>query len=288
MTADPMLYFWLFVFVLVSVSVLQAGKLGMDHWLRWDTGEKERLFQQKISDLQRELDKAKDRVVILEKQIELLLGQYNDAIIRLNTIRIQHESALEDAKKLREELDDLRRDLPRMEANSHPRRRVLIAVIGNKDPGLELDLTSLRAVQNETGLAFERITEATPDKLKKTLDRSRMQRNITYLHLSVRSGKEGYQLGDQVVSAEWLSGILGGVLILVVAGADSDWVGDFLGVVPYVVTMSESAPSGDAAQFSRAFWMEIGKGFGPVRALTTALDRAPATMQEYVVRHWID
>ena len=285
MNFDPQNLLWLFIFVLISYAILHVGRIGIGQWLRWDTGERERVLQQKLADLQRELDKAKERVIILEKQIELLLGQYNDAIVRLNSFKTQYEAALEDAKHLKEELDDVRRDMPRRD-NDVSRRRLLIAAIGGKEKDLTLDLASLRAVQMETGLEFERILEATPEKLKKTLDRSRMNRNLTYLHMAVLSGKEGYMLGGEVVEAEWLSEVLGGVLVLLVTGSESDWVGDFLGVVPYVVTMSDQVNSRDATQFSRIFWSEIGRGMGPIKALETALDRAPSVMREYVVRHW--
>lgn len=282
---EPITYFWLFLFVLISVGILQLVRIFLERWLRWDAGDRERVLQAKMGDLQRELDKAKERVVVLEKQIELLLGQYNDAIIRLNSFKVQYEAALEDARNLRQDLEDVRREMPQAGTTS-PRRRVLISVSGSKDPSLELDLASLRAVQMDTGLDFERVLEADPDKVKKVLDRQRMLRNHTYVHMSVYSDQRGYLLGDKIVDANWLSGVLGGVIVLVVAGSNSDWIGDLLGVVQYVVTMSEEVDPRDAALFARAFWTEIGKGLGPSRALETALQRAPSTMREYIVRHW--
>lgn len=285
---DPMTLLFVFIFVLGSVGLLQLAKFAVSKYMQWDTGEKSRALQENLRDLRGELDKAQDRVVLLEKQIELLMAQYNNAIVQVNNFKNLYEAAVEDTKSLRDELNDLRRELPTAEVSGGTRRRVLIAAVGTKGVGLEMDLASLRAVQMETGLEFERVLDATPEKLKKVLDRARMQRSQTYLHLAIRSDKEGYQLGDEVVDAEWMSSVLGGVIILVVAGAESDWVGDLLGVVPYVITMSEEVNQRDAAMFSRAFWTEIGKGIGPVRALSLALQRSPAVMQEYVVRHWTD
>lgn len=276
---------WIFLFVLGSVGLLQLAKFAVSKYMQWDTGEKSRELQEKLRGLQQELDKARDRVVILEKQIELLMSQYNNAIVQVNNFKNLYEAAVEDTKSLRDELNEMRRDLPSPEISS-PRRRVLIAVVGTKGVGLEMDLASLRAVQMASGLEFERVLDADPDKFKKVMDRARMQRYQTYVHLAIRSDKNGYQFGDEIVDAEWMSGVLGGVLVLVVAGAESDWVGDLLGVVPYVVTMSEEVNQRDAAAFARAFWTEIGKGIGPQRALNLALQRSPATMQEYVVRHW--
>lgn len=287
MNGDPLSYALVFLFVLGSVGLLQLGRFVVSRWMLWDTGEKSRALQEKLRDLQEELDKAQRRVVTLEEQIELLISQYNSAIVQVNNFKSLYEAAVADTKSLRDELNEVRRDLPAPEISS-PRRRVLIAAVGTKGLGLELDLASLRAVQMATGLEFERVLDSDPEKLKKVLDRARMQRYQTYLHLAIRADKDGYQLGNEVVDAEWMSSVLGGVLIMVVAGAESDWVGDLLGVVPYVITMSEGVAPRDAAAFARAFWTEVGNGLGPQRALNLALQRSPATMREYVVRHWSD
>lgn len=287
MTGDLPMYVLVFIFVLASVSLLQLGRFVLSRYTLWDAGEKSRTLQENIRSLQTELDKAQKRVVTLEEQIELLITQYNNAIVQVNNFKNLYEAAVADTKSLRDELNELRRDLPSPEITS-PRRRVLIAAVGTRGLGLELDLASLRAVQMATGLEFERVLDSDPEKLKKVLDRARMQRYQTYLHLAIRADKDGYQLGNEIVDAEWMSSVLGGVLIMVVAGAESDWVGDLLGVVPYVITMSEGVAPRDAAAFARAFWTEVGNGLGPQRALNLALQRSPATMREYVVRHWSD
>jgi hypothetical protein len=286
-TGDLPMYVLVFIFVLASVSLLQLGRFVLSRYTLWDAGEKSRTLQENIRSLQTELDKAQKRVVTLEEQIELLITQYNNAIVQVNNFKNLYEAAVADTKSLRDELNELRRDLPSPEITS-PRRRVLIAAVGTRGLGLELDLASLRAVQMATGLEFERVLDSDPEKLKKVLDRARMQRYQTYLHLAIRADKDGYQLGNEIVDAEWMSSVLGGVLIIVVAGAESDWVGDLLGVVPYVITMSEGVAPRDAAAFARAFWTEVGNGLGPQRALNLALQRSPATMREYVVRHWSD
>jgi hypothetical protein len=276
-------YLLLFVFVLVSYGVLHLARMGIGQWLRWDTGQKERAMQDKLAEVQRELDKAKERVIILEKQIELLLGQYNEAVIKLNQIKTRYEEAEEDARRLREELVRMNSNLPDMEMRSN---RLLIAAVGAPNSQLNLDLASLRAVKMNTGLAFERISEATPERLQQALDMARGMRAITYLHLSTNADREGYQLMDTIVDANWLSENLQGVTILVVAGSESTDVGEFLGIVPYVITMNDKLPSRDAARFTRHFWTEIGNGIGPSLAFQRALDQSPGRMSEYVKKHW--
>jgi hypothetical protein len=72
-----------------------------------------------------------------------------------------------------------------------------------------------------------------------------------------------------------------------VAGSDSTEVGEFLGIIPYVITMSDKLPSRDAARFTRHFWTEIGNGIGPTLGLQRALEASPGRMSEYVKRHWV-
>jgi hypothetical protein len=280
-------YIWLFAFVLISYGLLHIIKVGLGQWLKWDVGERERVLQHKLSDLQQELEKAKEKIVQLERLITLLQGQYDDAVVRLAQIKLQYERATAEAKELREEMREVKDDIPLRAGDAH-RRRLLIAAVGTKDSGLELDIASLRAVKMETGLEFERILEATPEKLKNSLDRARRTQSQTYVHMSVHSDKSGYLLGEQVVDANWLSSVMDGVIVLLVAGCESTWVGEFLGVVPYVVSMSEEVTSQDAAKFTRAFWTEIGKGLGPSLSLKRALQRAPSSMGEYVISHWTE
>lgn len=277
--------FTVFIFVLISVGILELVRRGAGQFIKWDIGEREKAVQQELIRLKYEAEKYREEISDLRKQIKLLLVQYDEAVVKLAALEQRYNSAMRDAEDLREELDSLRRGVRSPEEKSS---RILIAAIGSKKTGIGLDLASLRAVEEETGLRFQRITEATPEKLKIELDRARMSKQITYLHLSVESDQEGYMLMDTEVSADWLSEVLRGVMILVVAGSESANIGDFLGVVPYVVSMSDKIVSRDAALFSRAFWSEIGRGYGPNKALTMALRRAPSGMSEYVVKHWVD
>lgn len=164
----------------------------------------------------------------------------------------------------------------------------LLVVIGS-DVDLEIDLAALRAVQTETGMGFRRITDATLEKVVQRLNRARINgRPYDKMHMSVHTGPEGSgaYLGKQLVTGLELSEVMKGIKILLIAGCEGGSIGDVLGVVPYVVTISEEVSHGDASLFSRAFWTQIGKKKKPDDALILALQLSPSGMDEYVEGHW--
>ena len=114
-------------------------------------------------------------------------------------------------------------------------------------------------VKRLTGLAFHRLPDASADDL---------------------------DLAGGSVDGEWLSERLLGVQVLLLAGCEGDRVGDWLGVVPYVVTLDEAIGHDDAAVLCEHFWTGIGKGEGPGAALAAALSACAPVVGEYVVRHW--
>lgn len=162
---------------------------------------------------------------------------------------------------------------------------LLIAAIGS-DSALSIDLSSLRAVRTETGMEFLRIQNATLERLKTALYRERAHGRQCNVHLAVHAGPLGVELGDQVIGPLILSEILDGVQILLIAGCEADQVGDFLGVVPFVVSFSEVVEHDDAAIFCRWWWTGIGNGLEPDVALHQALARSPSSLQEFVVKSW--
>jgi len=66
----------------------------------------------------------------------------------------------------------------------------------------------------------------------------------------------------------------------------SDRIGDWLGVVPYVVTLDEAIGGSDAAVLAEHFWTGIGRGEGAASALEAALAACAPVVAEYVVKHW--
>ena len=174
-------------------------------------------------------------------------------------------------------------DLPAPAASS---AAPLLVVIG-PDAALRIDLAALRTVKRLTGLAFHRLLSASADDLDTYLRRERAKgRPVTYLHMAVQAGPAGVDLVGGAVDGDWLSEQLMGVQVLLLAGCQSDRIGDWLGVVPYVVTLNEAIGHNDAAVLCEHFWTGIGRGEGPTAALDAALAACAPVVEEYVVRHW--
>ena len=89
-----------------------------------------------------------------------------------------------------------------------------------------------------------------------------------------------------MVDGNWLSERLAGVDVLLLAGCEADGVGDWLGVVPHVVTLAEEISGEDAGTLTLHFWTGIGRGLEPGVALAMALERCSPVVGEFVVRHW--
>lgn len=277
-------------FIVTGFVALQAITWIVRRWLKLDSSEREQVLQMQINDLNQKIKHQDEKIEDYEKEVEdlrrqvrIMVAQYEEAIGKLGRLQEAYDQSMETNRQLREQVNNLSSGY--VMRDSRP-EKILLVLVGSPDAGLSLDLATLRAVRTETGLEIQEITDPTPEKLKRALDRARMKQDHIYLHMAVKADKEGYLIGDTIVDAIWLSSILTNVIILVVAGTDSDNVGDFLGVVPYVVTMSGGISHRDASIFSRAFWTEIGKGIGPSMALRRALDRSPGTIREKVVSHW--
>lgn len=165
-------------------------------------------------------------------------------------------------------------------------RSPLLVVIG-PDAALKLDLAALRKVKRLTGLAFHRLTDASADDLDAYLRRERSKgQPVAYLHLAVHADHTGIALAGGGVDGDWLSERLLGVQVLLLAGCQSDRMGDWLGVVPCVVTLDEAIGHDDAAVLCEHFWTGIGQGVTPAKALDQALAACAPVVGEFVVRHW--
>ena len=150
-----------------------------------------------------------------------------------------------------------------------------------------LDLAVLRGVRAATGLRFTRLLNATRHNFAQQLRRERnLGRPIEYLHLALPVVGEGIQFADGWADGNWLSERLQGVRVLLLAGCAGDELGEWLGVVPHVVTLGEEIAAGDAAVLTQHFWHNIGLGKEPGLALEEALAYCPPAVGELVVRHW--
>jgi hypothetical protein len=172
------------------------------------------------------------------------------------------------------------------ELEQYPAGRTLLVCIG-PDSALMLDLAALRAVRAATGLRFMRILDATRAKFDTALRRERkLGRPIELLHLALHASPAGVEFADGVADGSWLSERLFGVRVMLLASCRGDSVGDWLGVVPHVITLREDISHEDAAVLTQHFWHNIGLSMEPGAALDEALTHCPPAVSEYVVRHW--
>ena len=170
--------------------------------------------------------------------------------------------------------------------SGHISGRTLLVCIGS-DSALMVDLAALRAVRSATGLQFRRLVDASRDDFEAHLRRERSKgRPVELLHLALHADHAGVAFADGTADGNWLSERLCGVRVLLLAGCQGDWVGDWLGVVPHVITLSEEISHADAGLLTEHFWKGIGHGLDADAALDAALGACPPVVGEYVVRHW--
>lgn len=162
------------------------------------------------------------------------------------------------------------------------RKNVLVVGVGS-DAALEVDLAALRGV---AGLQLAVLRNVSKSSLEALLERHRANGfPVRYLHLAVHASHEGLAFDDGLADGLWLSRHLAGVEVLVLAGCESDHVGDLLSVVPAVISMRDEIENRDASIFSRAFWTAIAQGLDVTAALDEALSRSPSQVSEMVELH---
>ena len=160
-----------------------------------------------------------------------------------------------------------------------PVGRTLLVCIG-PDSALMLDLAALRAVRSATGLKFQRLLDATRPKFAATLRRERgLGRPVELLHLALHASPEGVEFADGVADGNWLSERLFGVRIMLLASCRGDTIGDWLGVVPHVITLSEDITHEDAAVLTQHFWHNIGLNLEPGAGAGRSAHPLPAGRQ---------
>lgn len=167
----------------------------------------------------------------------------------------------------------------------HTRPHTLLVVTG-ADPALAIDVSTLRAVDADR-FAIRHLDRATRDDLLATLRREQARGEpIHYVHLACHASHAGVEFADGLADGAWLSRALLGVRVLLIAGCNSDRVGDWLRAVPWVVTLADAIENDEAATLALHFWGAIAAGRTPDAALDEALARCSRVLREYVVRHW--
>lgn len=167
-----------------------------------------------------------------------------------------------------------------------PPENQLLVVTGS-DHLLEMDVAMVRAVARETGLRYQHIAHATRADLEAHLRRARsLGRPFTWVHLACHVSHAGVLFADGLGDGAWLSSVLMGVEVLLIAGCNGDRVGDWLAVVPYVITLSEKISHDDASTLTHHFWEAMAREQPPTAALAQAMARCPQVLWESVVTHW--
>lgn len=224
-----------------------------------------------------------------EQALERRVAELENTVATLQALLYektqQNGSLLAQVSTLNDRVRELERSSPPPPPVARPpavHPQTLLALIG-ADPALKLDLAALREVERESDLRVSRVYPVTKSKLKRTLDRYRVNgRPVAYVHISVHAGPHGLAFDGETVDAQWLSENLKNVKVLLINGCQSDAIGDWIGVVPTVVTMREAITHEDAAQFAKSFWAAVAGGALPEDAYYQARDRAPQAVGEFV------
>ncbi len=162
-----------------------------------------------------------------------------------------------------------------------------LLVVTGDDPLLEKDVAMVRAVARETGLHYQHIANATRADLEAHLRRARSHgRPFNWVHLACHVSHAGVRFADGVGDGAWLSSVLMGVEVLLIAGCNGDRVGDWLAVIPHVITLSDKISHDDAATLTHHFWEAMARAQPPTAALAQAMARCPQVLWESVVAHW--
>lgn len=225
---------------------------------------------------------APPRLANREDELLEQIGLLKRDIASLQRMLVEKQNQID---KLNERIRQLERITPEPAPANHERRRVLLVGVGDQAM-LQEDLAQLRKVQAQTNIQINRLLPVSKASLERIIERRRASGNpVELLHLAVHAGPDGLQFSDGIASGLWLSERLAGVKIAVLAGCTSDSVADLIGVVPAVVSMREEVENRDASLFAGAFWMAVGGGMNAEEAFEWALQRAPATVGEFVELH---
>lgn len=219
------------------------------------------------------------RVADLEAHISRLEG----TISTLQTLLYDRQQKIDQLTERVRQLEHGAAAGSRTENPPQRQRRSVLAVGIGEDRELEQDLAALRGI----GFQLATLRNVSRGDLEALLERHRSNGfPLRYLHLAVHANHNGLLFKDGLADGLWLSEHLDGVEVMVIAGCESDRVGDLLGVVPYPITMRAEITHRDASIFARAFWSAVAQGATADDALETALKRSPSAVQEMVEPHW--
>jgi hypothetical protein len=237
------------------------------------------------------LPRSNGRLADLESTVRVLQSDHTHDLQRIEALEVKYRAAMIELETAKAEIERLKKELAayRKEQDGPPTAEapLLLAVIGS-DPALKVDLAALREVEAECGLQVTRCYPARIEKFEAVLNRHRASGEaIRYVHFSVhsRADKPAALFESGPVDGVKLSGMMNGVEVAMVAGCESDMLGDLLGVVPNVVTFREPLEHGHGHLAAKLFWLAIGRGLPPRQAYRDARVKLPADVAEFMELH---
>lgn len=170
-------------------------------------------------------------------------------------------------------------------AGARPAR---LLVLTGATPEMQWELSALREVRRVTGLEFTRLTGVTKESFEREILRARRRKGGGYawLHMASHGWPEGAQFRGEFAEGNWLSERLEGFEVALLVGCETEAVGDWLSVVPYVVSFGAAVSPRDAAAFTTGFWGCLAQEGTPDEAVAAGLKAALPYVAEYVVKHW--
>ena len=211
------------------------------------------------------------RVSKRETNLEEVIGELTEKLAEANR----------KIGRLEARIIELEKTLARQEIRQTGSDTLLVAV--GTDPMLKVDLSALRAVESRTPLKILRLLPVTKDNFRRIIDQRRsVGQPIRRVHIATHASRDGVEFGDGVADGIWLSAQLGGVEVLLLAGCETSQVGDYLGLVPFLVTTLESLSQEDAMRMAGVFWQAVGEWLLPAQVEARCRERLPAELLEAV------
>lgn len=185
------------------------------------------------------------------------------------------------------ELSDARGEIEQLKKNSTYLTQIVtmpvkvLLICGDSDEFCNADRQALRRAD----VSFERLTNATQDRIREELRRKREDdRPWIMAHISSHAGDAGIRLADGLITPPaWWNEQLDGFVCVVLAACQTMTVADSIaGLVRYVVAIREDIGNIDASQFTFSFWRAVHKGASIPDAFDRAKRETPQ-VAEYVV-----
>lgn len=143
---------------------------------------------------------------------------------------------------------------------------------------------------NRAGVNYRRLSKADKTALDDELRRRRQEDALyKYIVFSGHMSDEGMYMADgDILDSYWLNSNLAGVKLVILNGCESTTIAsDLVGVVDYVISMSEKIPNKVAGGFLWAFWnaMKEEKSIPGAFGIAKAYEPSAAPYIDLLIKH---